>query len=193
VLRLVRTAVIAVVAVAGTLLIAAPAQAATIHAAAVPVTPVPVPMVIDVSCVPPSTDTLTFTPPLTLVVQPTTITKVTRYNPCMAPAVPNLTSGVLSTTSFLNDACPMVLLSGTVVQNITWNTGQTSQLTLSRTASITGTTLTVNFLGTVTAGLFLGSNVKQIYTASAIDLINCLNGLGVVKSIVSRVNLTIYH
>jgi hypothetical protein len=138
-----------VLALAGTLLFAAPAHAATLPATPVPV---PVPMVIDVSCTPPSTDTLTFTPPLTLVQQPTTITKVTRYNPCMAPQVPNLTNGVLSTTSFLNDACPMVLLSGTVVQNITWNTGQTTQMTLSRTAMISGSTLTVSFVGTVTAG-----------------------------------------
>jgi hypothetical protein len=87
----------------------------------------------------------------------------------------------------------MVTLSGTVTQTITWNTGQTTSMTLNRTVTVSGTTLTVNFSGTVTAGLFAGSQARQTYTASAVDLQNCLAGAGVVSQILSTVKLTIFH
>jgi hypothetical protein len=189
-------ALAAMAAVGATLFLATPTQAASTTAAraVLAAVPAPAPMVIDLKCsTPNSTDVLKFTPPLTLVVQPTLVQKSTSYTPCAAPTAPNLTSGSLATSSTINDACPMVLLSGTVVQTVTWNTGQTTTMTLNRTATISGTTLTVSFTGTVTGGLFLGRNVRQTYTASAVDLINCLNGVGSVATIKSRVDLLIYH
>jgi hypothetical protein len=178
--RIARIAAVALMVAAGGLLSGTPAHAA----------------VIDISCVRPSTDVLKFTPPLQLApAQPTVVDKTTTYKPCQSPTAPNVVSGFLHTVVTLSsDACPMVLNPGVVNQTITWNTGATSTLTLNRTASLSGTTLTVNFIGTVTAGLFTGSNAKQVYVASTPDLAACLAGTGAtVPTIKSSVNLTIYH
>lgn len=155
-------------------------------------TPSPVPtFAIDIKC--DGSNVITFTPPLTLVNQPTTVNRTTKYNPCSSPTAPAVTSGLESRTFTLGDDCTMVLASGTVNFTITWNTGQTTTFTANRTASISGTTLTVTFTGTVTAGLFAGSSVRQVFTGSAVDLINCLNGTGRLSSLTSSVSLIIYH
>jgi hypothetical protein len=198
--RITRVTLVALLAIGATLTVGALAIAAppavspgpAITATPITATPAPI-FVTDVKCSPPSSDVLQFTPPLSPVLQPTVVQKQTFYRPCTAPANPNLTSGTLSTTSTLNDMCSMVLLGGLVTQTITWNTGQTTTMSLNRTATITGTTLTVKFTGTVIAGLFTGSQASQTYTASAVELINCLNGAGTVAFIVSQVNLRIYH
>jgi len=200
--RIVRVTLIALLAIGGTLAagalaIAAPPPVTPGPAApitGIPVTATAVPIFItDVKCTPPSSDILTFTPPLSPVLQLTQVDKQTFYRPCSAPANPNLTSGTLSSSVTFNDMCPMVLQGGVVVQTVTWNTGQTTTMQLNRTASISGTTLIVKFTGTVIGGLFTGSQVTQTYTASAVELINCLNGTGVVPFIVSQVNLRIFH
>lgn len=176
--RLARAAVTAILAIGGTLIAAAPAEAA----------------VIDVSCTSPnSTNVITFSPPLTLVNQPTVVSRSTSYQPCRAPRWPNLTYGKEAKTITMLDDCTMVLGTLNVNFTITWNTGQTTTVSAVRTASLSGSNLVVTFNGTVTAGLFLGSNVNQVFVGSGVDLINCLAGRGSVKSIVSRVNLTISH
>lgn len=176
--RLARAAVTAILAIGGTLIAAAPAEAA----------------VIDVTCTSPnSTNVITFSPPLTLVNQPTVVSRATKYEPCRAPRWPNLVAGKESKTITMLDDCTMVLGTLNVNFTITWNTGQTTTVSAVRTASLSGSNLVVTFNGTVTAGLFLGSNVHQVFVGSGVDLINCLNGRGAVRSIVSRVNLTISH
>jgi hypothetical protein len=186
--RITRTAAVAALALAAAIAGAPAAQAAPAPAAAT---------IIDVSCVSPnSTDVLKFTPPLQLAPAiPTTVDKTTNYQPCRSQTSPNVISGFLHTIGTLAaDACPMVLNPGTVSQTITWNTGATSTLSMSRTATLSGTTLTVNFIGTVTAGLFAGSNAKQTYVASTPDLAACLAGTGAVVPVIkSAVTLTIYH
>ncbi|MEV4413430.1 hypothetical protein [Catellatospora sp. NPDC049609] len=176
--RLARAAVTAVLAIGGTLFAAAPAEAA----------------VLDVSCTSPnSTNVITFSPPLTLVNQPTVVSRSTSYQPCRAPRWPNLTHGKEAKTITMLDDCTMVLGTLNVNFTITWNTGQTTTVSAVRTASLSGSNLVVTFNGTVTAGLFLGSNVNQVFVGSGVDLINCLAGRGSVQSIVSRVQLTITH
>jgi hypothetical protein len=178
VVRLVRVALTAMLVLGGALFAAAPANAA----------------VLDVQCTSPSsTNTITFSPPLTLVNQPTVVSRTTNYKPCRAPRWPNLVSGFETKTITMLDDCTMVLGTLNVNFTITWNTGQTTTVNAIRTASLSGTNLVVTFNGTVTAGLFLGSNVNQVFVGSGVDLINCLAGRGSVKSIVSRVNLTISH
>ncbi|GHJ49206.1 hypothetical protein Cs7R123_65480 [Catellatospora sp. TT07R-123] len=176
--RLVRAAMIATLALGGSLLAAAPADAA----------------VIDLTCVSPNSQNVTtFNPPLTLVNQPTVVQRTTKYEPCRAPRVPQLNSGFETKTITMNDDCTMVLLTLNVNFTITWNTGATSTISAVRTATISGGQLIVTFNGTVTAGLFAGSSAKQVFTANATDLINCLNGVGKLPSIVSKVQLTIFH
>lgn len=176
--RLARVAIAAALVLGGTLFAATPAQAA----------------VIDVSCTSPnSTNVITFTPPLTLVNVPTVVARTTNYTPCRAPRVPDLVSGKEAKTITMLDDCTMVL--GTLIVNftITWNTGQTTTINATRVAAISGSSIVVTFTGTVTAGLFLGSNVKQVFTGPAANLQACLAGQAKLPSIVSRVQLTIWH
>jgi hypothetical protein len=175
--RFARAAVVAALAVTASLVGVAPAHAA----------------VIDANCVPPSSNVLTFNPPLSMVLTPTMVRRTFKYSPCRSQTDPDLVSGFSDVTFTINDMCPMLLAPGTANITITWNTGQTTTFTASRTATISGTSLIVNFTGTVTAGQFLGSNVQQQLVGSAVDLQNCLAGVGRVRAITSRVNLLISH
>jgi hypothetical protein len=176
--RIARLALVAAFALGGTLVAAAPANAA----------------VLDVQCTSPnSTNTITFNPPLTLVNQPTVVSRATSYQPCRAPRWPDLVYGKESKTITILDDCTMVLGTLNVNFTILWNTGQTTTVSAVRTAALSGGSIVVTFNGTVTAGLFLGSNVNQVFVGSGANLIACLAGQGSVKSIVSRVQLTISH
>lgn len=176
-LRSARVVAVAVLALAGGLVSAAPASASPAQ----------------VYCNAPSVNLLTFTPPLTLVNQPTQVDRKTAYEACTSPTVPEITSGksVLSLTML--DDCTMVLAPSTVSFTITWNTGRTSTIKATRTATLSGNTLTVDFAGSVTAGLFTGSLVQQQYVGSGTELIACLNGVGRLSGLKSAVSLLIYH
>lgn len=177
--RLARVVAVTALAVVGSLFAVSPAQA----------------VVIDVACGAPSSNVITFSPPLTLVNQPTVVTRSTKYQNCAPPLSPGVITGQSIKTVTILDDCTMVLLPGTVVHTITWNTAPavTTTMTMNRTASISGSSLIVKFVGSVTAGKFLGSRVDQTYVGPAQDLINCLNGVGAVRQLNSRVTLRIYH
>ena len=84
--------------------------------------------------------------------------------------------------------------AGPTSQTITWNTGETSTISVVRTPTLAHGIYKVTFVGTVTAGLFTGSAAKQVYLADGRDLQRCLDGDGtVVKSIISMVSLTFSH
>ncbi|MBB5866747.1 hypothetical protein F4553_000126 [Allocatelliglobosispora scoriae] len=181
-LRSARVVAVAALALAGSLVSAAPASASPAQ----------------VYCTSPSSNLLTFTPPLTLATQPTVVTRKTVYKPCTSPTVPEIVSGTSSTSFSMPDDCTMVLLPSTVSFTITWNTGRTTTVKASRTATLanpTGTspTLTVDFAGSVTAGLFTGSLVQQQYVGSGAELAACLNGTGRLPALKSAVSLLIYH
>lgn len=74
---------------------------------------------------------------------------------------------------------------------ITWNTGQTSTLTLNRVTNVAGAVITVTQTGTVTGGLFSGDTVVMTATAPSTDVLNCTLGLGTVSSTYSTVVLEI--
>jgi hypothetical protein len=103
-------------------------------------------------------------------------------------------SGELVRPVTRNDSCPQAFVTGFLNQTITWNTGQTTTMRIFRSATLIDGIFTVHFSGVVTSGLFAGSAVEQEYVANGHDLQHCLEGKGtVVKSIISKVTLTISH
>jgi hypothetical protein len=148
--------------------------------------------VLDVTCVPPSSQTTVFTPPLTNRPRPVTVTASTQYGPCISPSVPGLTSGSRSATvSYPSRSCLDLLKSSSLTFTITWNTGQKSTISANTTASVVGVALVVTIAGNVTSGLFAGDSVIQTVTGPATDVTLCTLGLGTVSSIYSLVTLEI--
>lgn len=139
------------------------------------------------------TNAFGFNPPLTLVNQYTVIDRTTTYEQCDAPALPNIRSGyAYKRFGFMDDCRLMVQATGTANYDITWNTSQTSRFTGSRSASLSGTTLTVKFHGSITAGLYAGHRAIQVFTTDATELVACLNGRGRVPFTIARVSFVIY-
>ncbi|WP_018350085.1 hypothetical protein [Longispora albida] len=175
--RLARTAAAILLAVAGSVAaLATPAQAA----------------VIDASCVPPSYNVTAFNPPLTTVLAPTTLTYKTTYRPCTSQTS-NLSYGFTNITVNMNDQCQMVLQTFVMTYTIHWNNGQSSTIQATRTASISGSTLTVTLSGQVIGGLFTGSRSFEQQVGSAVDLQNCLAGISRLSSTTGKVTLRIWH
>jgi hypothetical protein len=146
---------------------------------------------LDVTCVPPSSDSVTYTPPLTLSPQTVTMSVSTQYGPCTSPSVPGLTAGSRHITINNTRSCLDLLTSNPVTFTITWNTGQQSTISGNTTVSIAGAVLVVTITGNVTAGLFAGDSVVQTVTGPATDILLCTAGLGTVSSIYSLVTLEI--
>jgi hypothetical protein len=147
---------------------------------------------LDVTCVPPSSQTTTFTPPLTLVPRPVTVTASTQYGPCTSTSVPGLTAGSRNATIFYpSRSCLDLLKSQPVTFTIHWNTDQQSTISGNTTASVVGAVLVVTITGNVTTGLFAGDSVVQTVTGPATDITLCTLGLGKVSSIYSLVTLEI--
>ena len=147
---------------------------------------------LDVTCLPTSSQTASFSPPLTLTPKPTTVTASTQYGPCTSTSVPGLTSGSRSATiPYPALSCLDLLNSAPLTFTITWNTGQTSTISGSTTVTTAGAALVVTITGNVTAGLFAGDSVVQTITGPSTAVTLCTLGLGTVSSIYAVVTLTI--
>ncbi len=147
---------------------------------------------LGVTCGPPSSQTSTFTPPLTNTPQPVTVQVSTQYGPCTAASAPGLTSGSRTAAiSYPNRSCLDLLDSSPLTFTITWNTGQKSTISGNTTATVVGAALVVTVTGNVTSGLFQGGSVIQTVTGPATDITLCTLGLGTVSSIYSLVTLQI--
>ncbi len=161
------------------------------QATAVPAVPVPAPPAMQ--CGFPSVNTFGFQPYLSLVSQPTAVQRTTAYRRCTAPAFPNIREGYETKTNNIMDDCNvMILAGGTATFKVIWNTTQTTTFVVNRVVTLTATTFTITYTGTVTAGLFLGRPVRQIFVANATEINQCLAGTGLVPFIISDVTLTIY-
>ncbi|MFI9005841.1 hypothetical protein ACIGNX_01240 [Actinosynnema sp. NPDC053489] len=148
--------------------------------------------VLDVTCTPPSSNGISYSPPLTRSPQDVTIDVTTQYGPCVSAGNPALTSGhrTISLTQ-PGFSCLELLNSGPVTFTITWNTGQTSTVSANYSATVVGAALVDVRTGTVTSGLFTGSTVVQTTTGPATDVLLCTAGLGTVSGIYSSVSLEI--
>ncbi len=148
--------------------------------------------VLDVTCTPPSSETVTYTPPLTTAPQAVTINSTTQYGPCVSLSNPAISSGSRTRTLLIpGRTCLDLLNSGSTTFTIVWNTGQTSTISSNFTSTTVGAALVVTDTGTVTSGLFAGSTVVQVLTAPATDVLLCTAGLGTVSSIYSVITLEI--
>ena len=168
--------------------------AAVVFANQATATPVvePAPAAPSIECLFPSVNTFGFQPYLSLVTQPTVVQRTTAYRKCSAPNFPRIREGYETKTNNINDNCVMMVASGgTATFNIIWNTTQTTTFVASRTTTLTASTFTITYIGTVTAGLFFGRSVRQIFTANATEINQCLAGAGLVPFVISDVTLTI--
>ncbi|TYB60237.1 hypothetical protein FXF51_32100 [Nonomuraea sp. PA05] len=119
---------------------------------------------LDVTCTPPSSVAVTYSPPLTASPQTVTSTTNQQYGPCVSAGVPGLTSGsryTVVTSSGLS--CLELLAARPFAFTITWNTGQTSTISGNLVANLAAGVLT----GTVTSGLFAGDTVVQQQVGAA--------------------------
>ncbi len=148
--------------------------------------------VLDVTCTPPSSQTDTFTPPLTMTPQNVTVRITSQFGPCVSLSNPALTSGSTTFTALVPGlSCLTLLNSGAITYTIVWNTGQTSTISANYTVTIVGAALVVTRTGTVTSGLFTGSAVLQVITGPATDVLLCTAGLRTVSSTYSVTTLEI--
>ncbi|MFF4344199.1 hypothetical protein ACFY00_30265 [Kitasatospora sp. NPDC001540] len=148
--------------------------------------------VLDTTCTPPSSSTTTYSPPLTLTPQPSSSTLSYQFGPCVSLSQPAVTSGTSTRTNPASSRSCLDLLgvsAGTLT--ITWNTGQTSTLSVNVTSTRAGAALVVTQTGTVTSGLFAGDTVVITQTGPAADVLLCTAGLGTVPSIYGLLTLEI--
>jgi hypothetical protein len=148
--------------------------------------------VLDVTCIPPSSETVTINPALTMTPQTVTVTVSTQYAPCTSLSVPALTSGSRQ-AQFTSPgrSCLTLLDSASVTYTITWNTGQTSTVSGNSTFNMVGAVMVVTITGSVTSGLFTGDTVIQTVTGPATDITTCTLGLGTVSNLFGLMTLEI--
>ncbi|MFI9561033.1 hypothetical protein [Nonomuraea endophytica] len=146
---------------------------------------------LEVTCTPPSSNIVTYNPPLTASPQLVTVTTTYQYNPCVSTTQPGLTSGTRTTVSTQMRSCPDLLANGVFTLTINWNTGQSSTASGSYSAVNAGAAIVLTLTGTVTSGLFTGSNFLQINAAPSAEVLLCIAGLGTVSSLGSQVTLQI--
>lgn len=148
--------------------------------------------VLDVTCTPPSSAVASYSPALTNSPQPVAATISYQFGPCVSLAAPALTSGTATVTNPVRDrSCLDLLTGGRTTFTITWNTGQTSTLSLNFNTTVAGAVLEVVLTGTVTSGLFQGDTVVMDQTGPATSVLLCTLGLGTVPSIYTAVTLEI--
>jgi len=148
--------------------------------------------VLDVTCLPPSSQNTTYTPPLTNTAGPVTVSTSTQYGPCTSTSVPGLTTGSRSGNfNYSSFSCMNLLQSAAVTYTIAWNTGQQSTISGSTTVNTAGGVITVIVTGNVTAGLFAGDSVVQTATGASTDITLCTLGLRSVSSTNSLLTLEI--
>jgi hypothetical protein len=147
---------------------------------------------LDVTCTPPSSASTTYNPPLTNTPQVSASSLSWQLGPCVSASVPGLTSGTHAAVNPPRSrSCLELLNTAPETRTITWNTGDTSTLSLNRTTTVSGAVLVVTFTGTVESGLFTGDTVVATQTGPATDVLLCTLGLGTVSGIYSAMVMEI--
>jgi hypothetical protein len=138
----------------------------------------------DATCTPPGSVVATYNPPLTMTPQTVTITVNSLWAPCVSATVPALTSASSNFTfTATNRSCATLVGAASYTSTVTWNTGQTSTMSINSNATMVGGVYTVITSGIVTAGLFAGDTVIQNATGPGTDILLCTLGLGSVSSL----------
>ncbi|MFJ3176711.1 hypothetical protein ACIPJK_39215 [Streptomyces roseus] len=145
----------------------------------------------DLTCLPLSSETVIYDPPIDSTVTDTDLSIDTNYGPCTSTSNPSVTSGSRHIDITLPRSCSQILQTAPTTYTITWNTGQTSTITGTRTNTLSGAVLVVTVNGSVTAGLFSGDTVVQTISGVVPGLPGCLLGLGTVSSITGQTTLSL--
>lgn len=139
--------------------------------------------VLDMTCLPPSSNLNTYEPPLTNQPQQTTVSTTALYGPCTSLSYPAITSGSRMVSFSTVSSCLDLLGPGTITYTITWNTGQTTTITSNFNRVVVGAVYQIIATGSVTAGLFAGDSVVTNFTGPATDIVLCTLGAGTVSSV----------
>ncbi|WP_327063527.1 hypothetical protein OG196_01280 [Kitasatospora purpeofusca] len=147
----------------------------------------------DVLCTAPSSDSSTYSPPLSLTPASTTVTITRDLNTCTSLSVPAINSAPVTVhqVTISSYSCPTLLNSAPTVITFTWNNGATTVVTGTRTVNLAGAALTTTVTGTVTSGLFTGDTAVYQLVAPSAAVLACTLGLGTVSRIDSIATLTI--
>lgn len=144
---------------------------------------------LDVTCV--GTQTVTYTPGLTLQPVSQSIDINYIFAPCVSATVPELTSGLASGSMTRVVSCLALAEPGSAASTFVWNTGQSSVFSYNRTVTIVAGTSVVTLTGAITSGLFAGDTAIVVIAGPAINLLDCLQPPGVTsRSSVVTVTIT---
>jgi hypothetical protein len=121
----------------------------------------------------------TFSPGLLLQERQQNISFNVGYGNCLSTTEPKITSGTRSGSFSGPRGCLSAPPSGTSTFTVTWNTGQTSDVTaVSGGYDVAGQTVHT-LTGTVIGGLFTGSAFVEAIPQVSLNLLGCLSGPGV--------------
>ncbi|MEU1123838.1 hypothetical protein ABZ371_09725 [Streptomyces sp. NPDC005899] len=147
---------------------------------------------LDLTCTPPSSASVTYTPPLTNAPQTASSNLHWELGPCVSLSRPDITAGTHTVQNPPRQrSCLELLASGAVTRTITWNTGETSTLSMNRTTTVVGAALIVTHTGTVTSGVFAGDTVVVTEAGPAAAILTCTLGLGSVSSVYNVLTMEI--
>jgi hypothetical protein len=133
---------------------------------------------LDATCT--GTQTATYSPGLLLTPQFVFITASTSYTPCASVSDPAITSAHFGPSTFPTTmSCLDLLSTRSGSTTITWNTGETTTFSYTVTRTNSAGQYVSTYLGTVTAGKFLGDTVSQTFAGVTPNLIGCLAPPGV--------------
>lgn len=125
-----------------------------------------------VSC-PAGSSVIHYDPPLTNVLEETTITIHRELGACTSSTHPRITTGTVDSVSTVPASCSRPLVGSSLSSTIVWNTGETSTLSLNAVSSVVLGQLVTTFTGSVTDGLFDGSTITWVQASPSEGLILC--------------------
>lgn len=132
---------------------------------------------LDVTCA--GTQTATYSPGVLLTPQFVFVTASTSYTTCVS-SNPDITSAHFGPATFPTTlSCLDLLSTRSGSTTITWNTGETTTFSYTVTRTNTAGQYVSTYLGTVTAGKFLGDTVSQTFVGAALNLVGCLAAPGI--------------
>lgn len=131
------------------------------------------------------TQTTTYKPGLTLAPTPQAVTTTSTYANCELLSEPGLTTGTSGGTAVQTLSCLDPLKAGSGSVTITWNTGETSTFTFTRTVTRAAGETVVTGTGTITAGKFAGRAAEEVIVGPTLDTLKCIR-----EGITERIGVT---
>jgi hypothetical protein len=126
----------------------------------------------DVTC-PAGWQTVSYSPGVTAVSQPVTVTYELDLGICVSLSNPAVTSGFSGGTVTVALSCADLLGTTTGTQDFTWNTGQSSTLSFVRTVTKVNGQTVITLAGTISSGLFAGNAAVLTVIEPTLDLLAC--------------------